>query len=478
MFCIGLDNECSSAISLDFMKKNCVFVPWGIEMTAEIAVLNKLAVTLAADSAVTIQNSDGTKVYNSADKIFEATTYDPIGIMVYNKPEVCDVPIEVIVKMFRDHDCPGHFSTVFDFAKAFLSHIEAYDTPDQTVNNTIWGMISSKLFSLRNMVREQTEEFYKTASAEKYASVEELLADLEAVVLNSLNDQIVSLENSELPSWANGLSLKDVIDHHGEKIKDLVDMAFDGDDQSEERKARVVSILALSLLKEFQRGSLTGLVFAGFGQDEKFPSLVSFEVYGTIAGKLKHTEQVKFDVDRKLLPDAAAFPFAQKEMVDRFMYGLDSEFLELCTSYFSGALNSLKNHLRERIDEMDDATGEALDQSVDAILAEFEGQIISDHVNLLQRQFSDMIRSMPKQELAALAESLVHITSLKRKFSAGAESVGGPIDVAMITRAEGFVWVKRKHYFDASLNPRYFHRRYGGNHHGTSSVDSGEQGEA
>lgn len=60
-----------------------------------------------------------------------------------------------------------------------------------------------------------------------------------------------------------------------------------------------------------------------------------------------------------------------------------------------------------------------------------------------------------------MAESLVHITSLKRRFSAEAESVGGPIDVVMITRSEGLVWVKRKHYFDPALNPRYFYRRYG-----------------
>jgi hypothetical protein len=71
---------------------------------------------------------------------------------------------------------------------------------------------------------------------------------------------------------------------------------------------------------------------------------------------------------------------------------------------------------------------------------------------------------MPKQELASLAEELINLTSVKRKFSSGAESVGGPIDVALISRIDGFVWVGRKHYFEPSLNPRYFHRKFGTMH--------------
>ena len=69
-----------------------------------------------------------------------------------------------------------------------------------------------------------------------------------------------------------------------------------------------------------------------------------------------------------------------------------------------------------------------------------------------------MIQFMPKPELARMAEALVELTSMKRKVSAGLETVGGPVDVAVISRSEGFVWVKRKHYFPPQLNARYFGR--------------------
>jgi hypothetical protein len=69
-----------------------------------------------------------------------------------------------------------------------------------------------------------------------------------------------------------------------------------------------------------------------------------------------------------------------------------------------------------------------------------------------------MVTSLPKDELGAMAESLVNLTKFKRRVSSAQETVGGPIDVAVITKGDGFVWVKRKHYFDRHLNPRYFNR--------------------
>ena len=63
---------------------------------------------------------------------------------------------------------------------------------------------------------------------------------------------------------------------------------------------------------------------------------------------------------------------------------------------------------------------------------------------------------LPKDELASMAEALVNLTSFKRRVTLDQETVGGPIDVAVISKGDGFVWIKRKHYFDASLNPQFF----------------------
>lgn len=35
------------------------------------------------------------------------------------------------------------------------------------------------------------------------------------------------------------------------------------------------------------------------------------------------------------------------------------------------------------------------------------------------------------------------------------ETVGGPVDVAVISKGDGFIWLKRKHYFDDRLNQAF-----------------------
>ena len=47
------------------------------------------------------------------------------------------------------------------------------------------------------------------------------------------------------------------------------------------------------------------------------------------------------------------------------------------------------------------------------------------------------------------------IESLKERVTKPSESVSGPVDVAVITKGDGFIWIKRKHYFDPNLNLRF-----------------------
>jgi hypothetical protein len=74
-------------------------------MTAEVAVLNRSAVALAADSAVTVESVQNgrpiEKVFNTANKLFTLSKYAPIGVMVYNTMSLGGVPWEVIIKHYR-----------------------------------------------------------------------------------------------------------------------------------------------------------------------------------------------------------------------------------------------------------------------------------------------------------------------------------------------------------------------------------------
>jgi hypothetical protein len=72
-------------------------------MTTEIAVLNRLGVALATDSAVTISGGGTKKVFDSADKLFELSCIHRVAIMVNGNMDCFGVPWEIIVKDFRDN---------------------------------------------------------------------------------------------------------------------------------------------------------------------------------------------------------------------------------------------------------------------------------------------------------------------------------------------------------------------------------------
>ena len=61
---------------------------------------------------------------------------------------------------------------------------------------------------------------------------------------------------------------------------------------------------------------------------------------------------------------------------------------------------------------------------------------------------------MPIQDAIDLAQFLLDTSIKFTRFNPGADTVGGPIEIAAITRHEGFKWVSRKHYYEERLNPR------------------------
>lgn len=68
-----------------------------------------------------------------------------------------------------------------------------------------------------------------------------------------------------------------------------------------------------------------------------------------------------------------------------------------------------------------------------------------------------VIPAMPFADAIDFAKFCADVTVGYSRFSPGSDTVGGPIDIAAISRHEGFKWVQRKHYYPEHLNPRRPH---------------------
>ena len=64
---------------------------------------------------------------------------------------------------------------------------------------------------------------------------------------------------------------------------------------------------------------------------------------------------------------------------------------------------------------------------------------------------------MPIQDAIDLARFLVHTAIMFSRFLPGPNVVGGPIEIAAITKHENFKWISRKHYYDNPLNKEPIH---------------------
>ncbi len=59
--------------------------------------------------------------------------------------------------------------------------------------------------------------------------------------------------------------------------------------------------------------------------------------------------------------------------------------------------------------------------------------------------FMAAVAALPRHDPAATAEVLVNLTDFRAHASAGErETVAQPIDVAVLSKGDGFVWARRK----------------------------------
>lgn len=95
-------------------------------MTAIIGVMNKHAVAIAADSAVTL--GGGRKVLNSANKLFTLSKHHPVAVAIYGNAELVGTPWEIIIKEYRKKLKDTPFPTVREYVDDFLEFIKTKNT--------------------------------------------------------------------------------------------------------------------------------------------------------------------------------------------------------------------------------------------------------------------------------------------------------------------------------------------------------------
>jgi len=425
-------------------------------MTAEIAVMNRLAVALAADSAVTIETQAGQKVYNTVNKLFALSKYEPIGIMIYGSAQFMGLPWETLIKGFRKGLGGTSFAHVDDYAERFLKFLTArgaFITEEMErayVRTMVTGCFSALCDEIDAAIKPEMERGPVTAER-----ISEIVNDR----IRKEPEEWRALKN--LPNFDAAFDQEFAV-AYSETVAEAIGAVFEKLPLTAGSMAHLNDLACFLFCKDrLHSKALSGVVVAGFGVEDVVPRLLAYELAGLVCGRLIFKATDCVDVAKQ---DAIIIAFAQRDVASTFIEGIDPNLKAVLNSAFAEFLTrQLPPVLMGRDWGAGEArTGEAgrIQEFANGVLAGFR-QSLDAYIRVNHVQpIITAVRALPIDELAAMAESLVSLTSFRRRMSTDPETVGGPIDVAVISKGDGFIWIKRKHYFRPELNPAFVANYY------------------
>ena len=433
-------------------------------MTAEIAILNRNGIALAADSAVSIGASAQPKIYNTGNKLFSLSKRAPVGAMIYGNVLLTGTPWETVIKSFRQKLGGEVFETVGEYAEALIGYIE--ETPALFSASQERSEFEIHCLELYVYLRRQIEDRLHSLFE---AGGQATDADVSAVVVEVLQEELLNIGDKE--------SLENLPESYGD---DLVRRFSETEELAkrqvfeqlplDDEATRLLRSLTIAWMERPLEAAIsgTGLVVAGFGESEFAPALAERQVYGMMGGSLRRRTPDEHRISAN--NNAAVLPFAQREMVDLFMSGIDPELREVVDSVLLALTTSVPDRLAQVIPGTSNSMLESLRSGGNELFETYHSYLRGYIQHFHVAPILDAVAALPIDELGAMAETLVNLTSFKRRVTLDAETVGGPIDVAVISKGDGLVWTRRKHYFDPTLNHHFFanYFRYG------SSKEQGE----
>lgn len=403
-------------------------------MTALIGTLNKHGVAIAADSAATVSNGRFGKVYNTANKIFTLSKIHPVGIMVCGNAEFKGIPWDLVIKTYRKQNKGQSYPKVKGYVEGFIKFlrngklpIEGYKTSNEDLVNFYVNEINILFSSIRparhpeNTPFVPTAEFLKTYLQQLQHPFKNILSCCEDYYSNFKN--IISIPNRNLISQINNGS---------------PDIELD-------------ELLSRFVWSQWLLKTHSELVIVGYGDDEIFPSLQSFKILS--APNQNWGVWIEDIVSITQEQNAAICPFAQRDEMSTMIEGIHP-FIE----------GKIYERVFNLITEIEQNIINQLPEGIKVAIKCSDKNVTMQHFMKICKTIKQQAYTIPlishisqleKEDLALLSESLIGITSLRKKVTMEQESVGGPIDVAVISKHDGFIWLKRKHYFNAALNPQF-----------------------
>ena len=434
-------------------------------MTAEVVVMNRLGVALASDSAASVSFGSRTKLYH-ADKLFMLSRCRPVAVMVFNSSALLNVPWETIIKSFRAELGDTAHDHLSDYAGELIGYL-----------NRSRSMFPADV--QRDVYLEALRVFFTGLQTDVFKEVQRGILDEDAGDADGdsqelLRDAARRVIGKEFHAWEDGQDLDESTFPPGTAATlstrlsaEIYKLIVDTFPYVQAPEQTTLTRLARLVIQK-QRilpGTFTGVVIAGFGEKEHFPVMQSLEIGGIYDDHLKYNRSEPVSIDAKR--PALIQPFAQSQAVETFLYGVNPNLYQAIIRTMAQVLLGMPQVIIDGFPGVGKKRKAAYKAHVAGAMQDAANDLFGEIKKLREEDYLNpvlaSIAHLPKSELASIAAALVNHCSFQKRVSSGEdETVGGPVDVAVITKGDGFVWVERKHYFRPELNSHYFRNRDAG----------------
>lgn len=407
-------------------------------MTAVLGILNKQAIAIAADSAVTIDGYNGRKIFNKANKIFSLSKHHPLGVMLYNSASFMSTPWEVIIKVYRKQLKDNSFNHLSEYVSDFIGFLQKnnYFTSNDLQKNylaqTSWKLLKNlvEVFEdqnpdLKNMEEDQINQAFRERFAPFLVKIKDTLSQGDAICDDFANWDFDSFLEFTSPVTIDVLGSFEIL----KEINEVTSLFH--------------QILFEIIRSKNDFSGYTGLIFVGYGDSEIYPRLIPVHIADVVDDKLRYyiDEQMSGTVSDS--NSGIIRPFAQTDVIDTILSGVDPTLDSIYMENFGSLLKKYNDAILSNIG----VEHEVLRTQIQGLNTK---SIIDEYINLNNQirneryivPLMNAVSSLSKEDLAEMAESLIYLTYLKRRITFAEESVGGPVDVAIISKGDGGVFRK------------------------------------
>lgn len=400
-------------------------------MTSQLILMNGFGVALASDSAMTFGEN---RTYETAEKVMPLPAPHPIAVLHSGAVNVHGMPYSVLVNEWATSLGSTRLRTVALYRQNFLSWLsDNHDwvSPKRSTDDFI-GQLEALYRDVWDEIKKAVEGLDSSENStqrclqiwqEKAAMLSKwpLLAHDEGDWTSSTYQALKGRIDERREYWFDDIPMSDA-------INEQIDL---------------VTRLYLERGHHLQRSELA---FVGYGEKQLLPSYALVEISGFVNDSLLYKmtrEQTAPDLESGNF--FAICPIGQSDAIDRFLLGVDYSTVDVATGAAMDVLIKYEHGLDDD-DEVDRSKPLTEDEVAigDKIYSAIESAFRTWSFKNFKQPLFGAIAALPPASLATAARSLIEIQSLSQTITGEMGTVGGPIDVAVISRESSFQWVSHK----------------------------------